>query len=63
MNNIEYKKITICDIQHQDIYVVYQDIKGYYYDLSGNVINIEKYINHNTTQGHTNNNSYKIKAD
>jgi hypothetical protein len=63
MNNIDYEKITIYDIRHQDIYYVYKDKKGYYYDLSGNLINIEKYINYNTSYEQTNNNVYKIKSD
>ena len=63
LNNL--KKITIYDIRHQDIYDVFKDDKGYYYDISGKLINIEQYINYNTSY-HTenkNNNNYKNKID
>jgi hypothetical protein len=45
----EFEKITIYDIKHQDIYDVYKDKKGYYYDISGNLINIDIFLNHNTS--------------
>lgn len=44
----ELEKITIYDIQHQDIYDVYKDKKGFYYDIKGNLININYYINYNS---------------
>jgi hypothetical protein len=46
-SNILYEKVTIYDIQHQDIFDVYKDKYGSYYDLNGNLINIEYFINYN----------------
>lgn len=64
-NSDKYTKITVYDIEHQDTYYVYKDNKGYYYDITGKLINIDKIINHNTSYHDeiSNNISYKNKKD
>jgi hypothetical protein len=58
------KKVTICDINHQDIYDVYIDDKGYYYDINGNIININSYLNYSTSNNILKYNyEYKYKSD
>jgi hypothetical protein len=63
--SFSYKLVTICDIKHQDVYDVYQDDKGFYYDMNGKLINIDYYINYQVSYHDQKNkeNTYKIKQD
>jgi hypothetical protein len=60
-----YTLITICDIRHQDIYTVYRDDEGYYYDMNGTLINIDHYIKHDTSYSdkRITHNNFKVKMD
>jgi hypothetical protein len=49
INDGLFEKIIIVDIRHQDIYEVYRDKHGLHYDEHGKLIDIENYINYNTS--------------
>ncbi len=48
MINPTWKRRTILDIKHQDMYDIYEDTSGNTYDLSGNSIPLQQWLDTST---------------
>ena len=61
--NPSWKRTTIIDIKHQDIYDIYIDENGNEYDLSGNKISVSYLLNYIPNQTIQISNSISIDID
>lgn len=61
--NPSWKRTTIIDIKHQDIYDIYIDENGNEYDLSGNKISVSYLLNYIPNQIIQISNSISIDID